>query len=47
LYLQRIKEVAIMSPMEAVRTIETVRRLEGVRMGRGYEKGGDCEAIIL
>ena len=45
-YLQRIKEVVI-SPMEAVRTIETVRRLEGMRMGRGYEESKGCEAITL
>jgi hypothetical protein len=47
LYLQRIKEVVIMSPMEAVRTIETVRRLEGMRMGRGYEESEGCEVITL
>jgi hypothetical protein len=33
--------------MEAVRTIETVRRLEGMRMGRGYEESKGCEAITL
>ncbi len=45
-YLQRIKEVVI-SPMEAVRTIETVRRLEGMRMGRGYEESEGCDFATL
>jgi hypothetical protein len=36
-----------MSPMEAVRTIETVRRLEGMRMGRGYEESEGCDFATL
>ncbi len=33
--------------MEAVRTIETVRRLEGMRMGRGYEESEGCDFATL
>jgi hypothetical protein len=36
-----------MRPMDAVRTIETVRRLEGMKMGRGYEESEGCEANTL
>ncbi len=36
-----------MSPMEAVRTIETVGRLEGMRMGRGYEESEGCDFATL
>jgi hypothetical protein len=36
-----------MRPIEAVRTIEIVCRLEGMRKGRGYEKSEGCEAITL
>jgi hypothetical protein len=34
LYLQRRKEAVAIRPMEAVRTIETVRRLESMGLGR-------------
>jgi hypothetical protein len=38
-----------MSPMEAVRTIETVRRLEVMRMSRGYEEseGSDFATLTI